>query len=161
MENELRRRRINLSTLGMGVIWFSVWNILKIMLYVFVSPVQFLPFDLSLEYGGIAKLIFCFLFGIVLLFDFLLRLYIGLCARAESIGRRRSCAYIVAAAVLLVFTAALYINMWFTHTDSRLGNQAAADYYVSLFVDITAMIMLGDLIFTAVRARMLEKRLEG
>jgi hypothetical protein len=42
-----------------------------------------------------------------------------------------------------------------------MENQAALDYYVSLFVDITAMVTLGDLLYTALRARKLEKQMEG
>ena len=161
MEIELRRRRINLSTLGAGVVAFGVWNVLKTMLYIFTSPVNFVVVDDAGEYGAVVSLIFYVLLGLLLALDLSLRLYIGLSARAEGRGRRKGSGYIIAAAVLFAMTAAYYVAAWVTHSNTRLENQAALDYYVSMFVDITAMIMLGDLLYTALRARKLEKQMEG
>ena len=161
MDIELRRRRINLSTLGTGVVAFGVWNVLKTMLYIFASPVSFVYVDDAAAYGAVVSLIFYVLLGLLLALDLSLRLYIGLSARAEGRGRRKGSGYIIAAAALFAMTAAYYVAAWVTHSNTRLENQAALDYYVSMFVDITAMIMLGDLLYTAIRARKLEKQMGG
>ncbi len=161
MDIELRRRRINLSTLGTGVVAFGVWNVLKTILYIFASPVSFINTEGAGAYGAVVRLIFYALLGLLLALDLSLRLYIGLSARAEGRGRRKGSGYIIAAAVLFAMTAAYYVAAWVTHSNTRLENQAALDYYVSMFVDITAMIMLGDLLYTAIRARKLEKQMGG
>lgn len=161
MDIELRRRRINLSTLGTGVVAFGVWNVLKTMLYIFASPVSFVYVDDAAAYGAVVSLISYALLGLLLALDLSLRLYIGLSARAEGRGRRKGSGYIIAAAALFAMTAASYVAAWVTHSNTRLENQAALDYYVSMFVDITAMIMLGDLLYTAIRARKLEKQMGG
>ncbi|MBQ3703725.1 MAG: hypothetical protein II885_13375 [Oscillospiraceae bacterium] len=161
MDIELRRRRINLSTLGTGVVAFGVWNVLKTILYIFTSHVSFFDAEDAGAYGAVVILIFYAFLGLLLTLDLSLRLYIGLSARAEGRGRRKGSGYIIAAAILFAMTAAYYVAAWVTHSNTRLENQAALDYYVSMFVDITAMIMLGDLLYTAVRARKLEKRMGG
>lgn len=161
MDIELRRRRINLSTLGTGVVAFGVWNVLKTILYIFTSPVSFFDAEDAGAYGAVVILIFYAFLGLLLTLDLSLRLYIGLSARAEGRGRRKGSGYIIAAAILFAMTAAYYAAAWVTHSNTRLENQAALDYYVSMFVDITAMIMLGDLLYTAVRARKLEKQMGG
>lgn len=161
MDIELRRRRINLSTLGTGVVAFGVWNVLKTILYIFASPVNFVDVDDAGAYGAVVSLISYALLGLLLALDLSLRLYIGLSARAEGRGRRKGSGYIIAAAALFAMTAAYYVAAWVTHSNTRLENQAALDYYVSMFVDITAMIMLGDLLYTAIRARKLEKQMGG
>jgi hypothetical protein len=161
MDIELRRRRINLSTLGTGVVAFGVWNVLKTMLYLFASSVNFYDAkDVGADAAAVS-LIYYVLLGLLLALDFSLRLYIGLSARAEGKGRKKGSGYIVAAAVLLAMSAASYIIAWATHSSTRMENQAALDYYVSLFVDITAMVMLGDLLYTALQTRKLEKQMGG
>ena len=161
MDIELRRRRINLSTLGTGVVAFGVWNVLKTMLYIFASSVSFYDAKDAGEDAAVVSLIFHVLLGLFLALDFSLRLYIGLSARAEGKGRRKGNGYIVAAAILFAMSAASYIIAWATNSSTRMENQAALDYYVSLFVDITAMITLGDLLYTALRTRKLEKQMGG
>ena len=161
MEKELRRRRINLMTLGSGVIAFGVWSVLKTFLYMWVDSYTFEFPDISPEFLAIAKLIAYAMMAFFMLIDLALRAYIGLSARNVGMGKKRGRAYIILAAFLLGMSLVSWVLMLVNHMSSRMENQSAMDYYVSLFVELTSGVILADLIYTAVRIRKLEKCLEG
>ena len=139
MEIELRRRRINLMTLGSGVIAFGVWSVLKTFLYIWVDSYVF-------EFPDI---------------HFALRAYIGLSARSVGMGKKKSRVYIILAAMILASSVVSWVLMLMNHTLNRMANQSAMDYYVSLFVELSSAAMLAEMIYTALRVRKLEKLLEG
>ena len=162
METERRRRQIALSTLGSGVIVFGAWSILKTLLYLWVTPsAAALPDDISPEFAHAAKIILNMMVGCFLAADMGLRLYLGLSARAESRGRRKSAVYIVLGAVMLLVNLYVMFYTLLNIGQLRLEKQSEIDYYVSLFVDTTSTAMLAELLYNAVRLRQLEKKQEG
>ena len=162
METERRRRQIALYTLGSGVIVFGAWSILKTLLYLWVTPdTAALPDDISPEFEHAARIIFYIIIGFFLAADMGLRLYLGLSARAESMGRRKSAAYIVLGSVMLLSNLYIMVYTLLNAAQLRLEKQSAIDYYVSFFVDSTATAMLGELLYNAIRLRQLEKKQEG
>lgn len=161
MEIELRRRRISLISLGTGVIAFGVWSVTKTFLYFWVNPIDLSGVDVPPEYNGLVTLLTYVMIGFLMLAGLVLRLYVGLSARAEGMGKKKRHGYIAVGALLLVINLAPYPFILLGTLSARLENQARLDYYVSLFVDFTSLITLGDLLRTAIRARKLEKLLEG
>lgn len=161
MEIELRRRRINLMALGSGVIAFGVWSVLKTFLYIWVDTYVFEFPDIAPEYIPAANAIAYAMLGFFMLIDLALRLYIGLSARSVGMGQRKSRAYIILAALILVSSAVTWILMLMSHTSTRLENQSAMDYYVSLFVELSSAAVLAEMVYTAIRIRKLEKQLGG
>jgi len=160
MDTERRRCRITLSTLGTGVIAFGVWSVLKTYLYLWVDAYDFDKSALSpkdLKYFNIAVIIFV---TVMLLVDFGLRSYVGLSARAVSMGKRKSIAYIVVAALMLASNIFSWILVLMGRTSARLEKQSTLDFYVSTFVDLTSMAMLAELLYNALRLRRLEKLTE-
>ncbi len=161
MEPELRRRRVNLSTLGMGVIAFGGWNILKTLLYLWVDPLLAVQeSEAELPPSLLPILTAIFIFFVVLVS--LQYLYIGLSARAESLGKKKSPVYLFVTALLLLLNIASWISLVIAGgVPQKLESQSSSDYYVSSFVDFTSLVVLGDMLWNGIRARYLKKKLEG
>lgn len=157
MEIELRRRRINLMTLGSGVIAFGVWSVLKTFLYIWVDSYVFEFPDIPPELIPTANAIAYALLGFLMLIDLALRAYIGLSARSVGMGKKKSRAYIILAALILASSIVSWVLMLVTHKYNRMENQSVLDYYVSLFVELSSSAILAEMIYTAIRVRKLEK----
>ena len=161
MEIELRRRRINLMTLGSGVIAFGVWSVLKTFLYIWVDSYVFEFPDMPPELIGVANAIAYALLGFLVLIDFALRTYIGLSARSVGMGKKKSRTYIILAVMILAFSVVSWVLILLNHKYNRMENQSVLDYYVSLFVEMSSTAILAEMVYTALRVRKLEKLLEG
>ena len=104
-----------------------------------------------------------FAYGIIALIvglDVGLRFYVGLSARAEARGKKKSRAYIIVAALmaagnLLIFLGALFLAA----SVSGAAPDNILDTAVSTIVDITAQITLIELVLTARRVQRLRKLL--
>ena len=156
-ETELRRGQNTLFILGGGVITFGLWSVVKSIMYLMVNPFQyFRSDDVPQEFQ---LLVMAFVYGIAALLvglDVGLRIFVGLSARAEARGKKKSRAYIVVAAVmaagnLLLFLGTLLLAA--TTPDAVTGN--LLDTLVSAVVDVTALIALFELVFTARRVQRL------
>lgn len=129
---------------------FGAWSIIRSVLYLILNTDQFRS-ELGLEiidnWSFAAVIVVAFtLLGLSLL----LRLYVGLSARAEGSGKTRSCFYIIAACVMAAVTVvnfALYIP--------SLTTSALFTMVVSIVVDVTSMINLAELIISAIMLRKL------
>lgn len=161
METELRRRRIDLMTLGSGVIAFGVWSVVKSILYLMVMPSDFSSLEIDPELRGIAVALgYAFVILLIVLTQSL-RLYVGLAARAEGRGRKKGPAYIVIVVLILAFDTAVWLILLGDFWSGKLSNQSRLDYVVSTAVDLTSMATLVDLLYTALRVRKLSRELEG
>ena len=161
METELRRKRIELLTLGAGVIAFGVWTVVKFILYLWVTPFDLSELDIDPQMKPVAvALVYAF---VVLILAFLqsLRLYVGLSARAEGRGTKRGNAYIVLAALMLVFNVIWFVYLFFDFWGGKMEHQSKLDYITSTAVDFTSLLTLADLLYTALRVRKLSYELEG
>jgi len=159
METELRRRRINLLTLGAGVIAFGIWSVLKTYLYIMVDPIP-MEFDVPEQFQKKALIVAYVMVTVILLFDLGLRSYIGLSARAEGLGKKKGNAYIVVTAMMLIVNIAAWIVYLFLYNYDD-GHEALMDYVVSLVVDFTSIVILAQLLYNAILVRRLSRELEG
>jgi len=159
METELRRRRINLLTLGAGVIAFGIWSVLKTYLYIMVDPIP-MEFDVPEQFQKKALIVAYVMVTVILLFDLGLRSYIGLSARAEGLGKKEGNAYIVVTAMMLIVNIAAWIVYLFLYNYDD-GHEALMDYVVSLVVDFTSIVILAQLLYNAILVRRLSRELEG
>ncbi len=160
-ETELRRGQNTLFILGGGVIAFGLWSVVKMIMYFAVDPLKYFQVDdIPQEYR---LLVMALVYGIVALIvglDVGLRIYVGLSARAEARGKKKSRAYIIVAALmaagnLLLFLGSLLIIIF--NPDTAPDN--ILDTLVSVIVDITAQITLIELFFTARNVQRLRKLL--
>lgn len=156
MNATVRRLENNLVTLGTGVIAFGIWSVLKIAFELLLGASELVDSnvpDESKKYLAIAYIIFWAL----VLIDLAARIYVGLSARAEGKGKRKSKAYLVCTIVLmldLLLTA--FADLYFYAFS--LNNIAAA--VVPLLVDGTSFFITLELFIYAVRLRKL-RRLEA
>lgn len=156
-ETELRRGQNTLFILGGGVITFGLWSIVKSIMYLLVNPFQyFRSDDVPQEFQLIVMAVVYGIAALLVGLDVGLRFFVGLSARAEARGKKKSRAYIVVAAVmaagnLLLFLGTLLLAA--TTPDAVTGN--LLDTLVSAVVDVTALITLFELVFTARRVQRL------
>jgi len=159
METELRRRRSELLTLGYGIIAFGLWSVLKTYLYTWVDPI-IKEIDTEEQYKMAATILAYVMISIILAADFGLRLYVGMSARAEGMGKKKGRAYIVVAALMLFVSVMLWLaSLGFVQ--SRAEKEALMDYIVSMVVDLTSIAILARLVYNAVKVRQLRRQLEG
>lgn len=148
MDKEIRRLENNLITLGTGVIAFGVWTFLKFVIYLIFGN------ELDDQVTGIAKVVTIIILLILGALDMLLRLYIGASARSQGRGKKKSGFYIVITALMiLVLTLTIGIEVYST---LRLEG-GLIDDVITLIIDVTSLVILVDLMVSAVRLRKLKK----
>jgi len=161
METELRRRRIELITLGGGIIAFGVWSVLKTFLYVWVDSGS-LTEQAPEESKTAVMVLSIVIIAIIVLIDLALRCYIGLSARAEGIGQDKGRTYIVLAAVMLVLGILSWIPMLINFGgQDQAEKRPLLDFLISLVVDATSLTLMGKLLYNAVKVKKLRRQLEG
>lgn len=159
MEIELRRRRSELLTLGYGIIAFGLWSVLKTYLYTWVDPI-FNEVEVQEQYKTAATILAYVMITIILALDFGLRLYVGMSARAEGMGKKKGRGYIIVAGLMLLASAVLWLAS-LGYVQNRAESESLMDYVISMVVDLTSIAILARLIYNAVKVRQLRRQLEG
>lgn len=164
MEKELRRNQTALVTLGDGIILFSVWSVLRILLILWAGP----ALDLSAveaEFGPelmpLARLAVFVILILLMLPDFLLRLYIGRTARKEGMDGRQKNTYLVFAALILLVSLGFSVASLVLAFKNGISDQSYLEFVVSFLVDLTSSVLLAELLVTVRRCRKLHGALEG
>lgn len=175
IQKELRRNRSTLSVVGLGVIAFGAWSVVKTIL-IFVLRVGD-PLANAILADSLPPQVFRTIFYAVIVLmlasDLLLRLYVGLSARKVGFGGKKGSAYIVLACLLAVMSiyGSVYTALHIGGTEAAetpasskeyqidLSEAEAADNtVVSVIVEVTASVTLIELIVAAVRVRQLEQK---
>ena len=82
------------------------------------------------------------------------RLCVGLSARAESMGKKKGCGYIVLA-MLIVTANLLALGFSLAHIEENFDSRM--DLIITLFVEATSMLTVVELITAAFRVRKLKR----
>lgn len=175
IEKELRRNRSTLAVVGLGVIAFGAWSVVKTVLILTLragDPLENSEFAEG-AFSEIAHIIFYAFIVLVLLLDLALRLYVGLSARKEGLRGKKSAKYIVLACLLAAMS--VYSSIFTAGTIGEMSKpkDAAAstvedafnlrkgegveDAVVSTLVEVTSTVTLIQLIVAGVRVKQLEK----
>ena len=86
---ELRRHRDTMAVIGVAIILFGFWSVIKAVMYIYFTPIEELTgIDDDPETMMLVMVLGCIIIAILLLTDLLLRVYIG--RRAIRAGKRRS-----------------------------------------------------------------------
>ena len=96
MEVKTRRLENNVITLGTGIIAFSIWALLKYAM-TFFSDLSYAD-----EMSAGARVIFFASVIVISLTDVLFHFYIGVSARSEGKGKKKSPLYLVLTAFIIM-----------------------------------------------------------
>ena len=147
---KMRRYQNLLTVSGLGVIIFGLWTVLKTILLLFLQE------DMvdDLPDGLFYRVLFFTLIGGVLLIDFLIRLFVGLSARAEGFGKKKGYGYIVVAILIAIASLASLVLIFFDTADRSI-----LELIVSFIVEATSMIATVELLVAAFTVKKLKKEL--
>ena len=153
MTEQARRRRLQdtLTIAGSAVIAFSVWSIAKIGLFLaFVNENSLcrLLGQLGIDNESVALAVYVSL-GLIALIDLGVRAYVGLSARAEGCGQKKSPFYLIVAAIIAMLNASsLYAVAWGAAFELSILSMA-----VSIVIETTAIAALVLVIVGSIRLR--------
>ena len=153
MQRDLRRNENILSVSGVTVILFGVWTAIKLVLYFSLSEDGFRAIPRGAE-GQPERLMLTAILVLFIAISMSSRLCVGLSARAESMGKKKGCGYIVLA--MLIVTANL-LALGFTLADIEGNFDSWMDLIITLFVEATSMLTVVELITAAFRVRKLKR----
>ena len=171
-ERELRKNQSKLRVLGTGMIALSFWTIVKSGLILWLAPARGevsdqngeLYADLFAELSSdapdtviaIAIVVLMILFFMVLTIG--MQLWIGFSARAEGLGKRKGRAYVIGAFLLIAFQA---VSVALAAAGVVLGtysDETIQEGVVSVLFEITCLIIVTEIAFTASRLRRLKRK---
>lgn len=163
MEEKLRRHRNNLAVAGIGIIIFGLWSTIKSLMFFTLAP------NLTEALAEAAKelpempdnfyfILFYGLIGSFLAVDIILRLIVGLSARAEGKGKKKGMGYLIVGTLLLISSASSFLPTlpaFFASTGSHV------DAIMTTVIELTSMFTLGQLLYSAIQTKLLVKTLEN
>ena len=149
---KLRKYRCNILKAGTAIIAFEVWSVLKgIMSLFFVAKTKA---DFAMIIGeGLNKTVFYVMFFGIIAIDFLIRLYVGKSAIAESKDADPGNKYIVWLILLGICSTISCFSMFISDT-MRSGG---LNYVVALIVELTLLSITIKLLFSIFGYRKLKK----
>ena len=163
MEKEIRRYRNSLVTDGIGIVYFVIWSIIKIVLNVVKESSDFIEsfrktISDSDERSETAIIIFLIIaFVVFVTFILFLQLYIGLSAYKEGINGKKGNIYLVAAVIMMLINC---LGMTLYFIPEYIADEISFSNIVAFFIDLTTVLILLDMIHSAIMSRKLSKQLE-
>ena len=168
-QKKLRRYEHSLVISGAGIIVFAAWNIIKAVLYFVLTPLEEVANSLTDEQIQMYALteysketlayILIAVILLLLVLSLALRYYIGRAAIQEGRRiRKRSPLYIVLAIILCSFLIdGTIINGFVLSADDKVAMGLYENARASIFVDITSILCLIEMIVSAIMVRRLRK----
>ena len=144
-----RRNSNTLTILGAGVSIFGFWGIIKLFTQIALG-VQI--FDASDEemLGDIGMIIAMVVLVIVMAFDVLLRLFVGLRARRDGQGKKVGISYLIFDVWLMIGSVA---SVYIVISALLEGNGAFFDNYVALFMELSSLGICLEVFIAAISVR--------
>ena len=157
MEKQLRKKQNMLGISGIAVIVFGIWSIAKLVINALYMPERISKFFNASE-GGVSDpvedtIVFVAVLIIVAI-DLGLRLLVGLSARAESKGKKKSIFYLIVA-IILVLSSVFSIIVTF----QSFFADSIFDTIIAIFLDLTSILALCDVITSSFGIRSLKKKI--
>ena len=157
LQIQLRKNQDTLKIVGLGVMAFGAWSIIRTILYI-TSQWSSIVEEITVPEVSetIMKTMYFFMTAVVLAVEIAIRLYIGRSAVAEGKGERKGPGYIVVAFLITLIGLALTASAIVIpgiHIELNL------DLLASLFVEITSAVITFEMCWSAVRVRKLRRQL--
>ncbi|MBQ6412094.1 MAG: hypothetical protein IJI19_01255 [Ruminococcus sp.] len=148
MDVKIRRLESNLTTIGTGIIAFGFWGFLKFILsYLFLGAQS-----VGIDGDEYITVIAIFVWAVAILIP-LVYLWIGMSARAEGRGKRKSALYLFMVGwIIFVSTIAILMELY---SLSKLKDWF--EIIVTLIIDLTRYVFLIELMVYSVTLRKLRK----
>lgn len=160
MSAKIKRYETTLAALGLGVIAFGVWNVVKYLIY-FILGVN----DQTAENTGASSInattVYYIVYGIVfalLPIELALRLIIGISARSEGLGKKSRKAYIVLSAFIIILKL---ISFHFDIVSLTDRSSEFIDSLTAVLIDITSIAALVWLIVVSIKLKRAKKQIEN
>lgn len=148
MDVKIRRLESNLTTIGTGIIAFGFWGFLKFILSYLFLGAQSVGIDDD-EYITVVAI---FVWAVAILIP-LVYLWIGMSARAEGRGKRKSVLYLFMVGwIIFVSTIAILLELY---SLSKLKDWF--EIIVTLIIDLTRYVFLIELMVYSISLRKLRK----
>ena len=148
MDVKIRRLESNLTTIGTGIIAFGFWGFLKFILsYLFLGAQS-----VGIDGDEYITVIAVFVWAVAILIP-LVYLWIGMSARAEGRGKRKSALYLFMVGwIIFVSTIAILLELY---SLSKLKDWF--EIIVTLIIDLTRYVFLIELMVYSITLRKLRK----
>ena len=157
LQIQLRKNQDTLKIVGLGVMVFGVWSIVKSILYTtaqWSSIVEEITVPEVSE--TIMKTMYLFMIAVILTVEIAIRLYIGRSAVAEGKGERKRPGYIVVAFLIALISLALTFTAIVV---PGIRIELNLEALMSLFVEITSAVITLEMCWSAIRVRKLRRQL--
>lgn len=154
MEAQLRRHQNTLRIMGPGVIIIELWVILKAIAIMIMVPDSGTAMINTTAEDDSFYIIFSIILFLYLAIDIGLRLFIGLSARAEGMGKKKSVAYVVFAILLALVMA---VAMVFELIHLTWVTDSVITFFVSAILNLTSIWFLIQVVVASIRVRKLKK----
>lgn len=174
MERKLRRNQNTLTIIGFGVILFGIWSMIKILLQYTLDQSQFqemvhsLKTSINGESGMMVteKFIVFFILittAIMMFTTVCFRLYIGISAIREGLGRKRGKGYfyLILAAILVIINGASVFGTIANFTDFSGNYNTFFDKVSALVTDLTSLITVIEMINASIKVKILTRKLNN
>ena len=158
MYRELRRYENRLVVIGTGLTAFGLWTLIKAFIQVF-SHKEYITSLLGDSAGDALTQAAAYVIFVILgIFILLIHLFIGFSARAEGFGKKNGIVYLVMTARGMVLGV---ISMRMNISNFDTNYPTASDGIISLFIDFTTEVTMGELIYAAIRVKLIKRRIKN
>jgi hypothetical protein len=164
MERERVRAQSTLRTLGDGMIIFNLWNLLKPFLLSFFGQGETVEAADLPDFSALPELseemVFVLLMTALAYFvlNFVLRLYIGLSARAEGKGKRKGWLYLIVCVIIFAVDVILLITSAILNLAISVENSTYLQLFAALVLEISSIAILFETIVTSIKLKRLNRR---
>lgn len=152
-----RRNSNTLSILGTGVIIFGLWSIIKVLAYVALGVPLYSAADIE-SFDEVSLDLVMTVLEVMLAGDVIVRLIIGLYAGKEGRKQRKRVPgfYLVFTVWEILFVLFSVIAVIQQFLDAR--NEEFIEDYVSLFMELSSLVILIEVFIAALSVRRYKKR---
>ncbi|MBP3855331.1 MAG: hypothetical protein IK990_06965 [Ruminiclostridium sp.] len=160
---KIRRYRNTLYITGSGISALGLWSALRVVLDVLISPQTLFTPEITEKFTGIVGVIVVLVILALVTAPLLgLYLFVGKKAREEGLGKKKNPLYIALILLLasLHIFSIIYCFIGLTGAISSLQDNIIG-IIVSMIVDATAAVTLGEMCMSAVMIRVYEKKNTG
>ena len=149
MDAYMRKLQNDLVTLGTGIVILSIWTLVKAVLYCVVYWNDIVSSVSANDLGPLLAIIIA-----MLILEFVLHSYVGLTARSEGNGAKKSIVYLVFTVIIILLYAVMIITEF---VSMFLTEGIILTDIITIVIDSTSLAFLLNMLVSSLRLRKLKK----